>query len=120
MFPNHLGKPTEFVITHIPTKNNPRGIIITPDGKTAFAANSLDDSLTVIDLNTLDAIGRVDLLPETVQLAIRAAEEETREYSDHILNVAIGYLRMFLSLVTSVSSSSFACATSILSNGSLW
>ncbi|MHA2026703.1 MAG: polyprenyl diphosphate synthase [Candidatus Thorarchaeota archaeon] len=37
------------------------------------------------------AIGRVDLLPESVQLAIRAAEEETREYSDHILNVAIGY-----------------------------
>lgn len=37
------------------------------------------------------AIGRVDLLPEKVQLAIRAAEEETREYSDHILNVAIGY-----------------------------
>lgn len=39
----------------------------------------------------IKAIGRVDLLPETVQLAIRAAEEETREYSDHILNVAIGY-----------------------------
>jgi tritrans,polycis-undecaprenyl-diphosphate synthase [geranylgeranyl-diphosphate specific] len=37
------------------------------------------------------AIGRVDLLPEKVQLAILAAEEETREYSDHILNVAIGY-----------------------------
>jgi tritrans,polycis-undecaprenyl-diphosphate synthase [geranylgeranyl-diphosphate specific] len=37
------------------------------------------------------AIGRVDLLPEKVQLAIRAAEEETKEYSDHILNVAIGY-----------------------------
>jgi len=39
----------------------------------------------------IKAIGRVDLLPEAVQLAIRAAEEETREYSDHILNVAIGY-----------------------------
>jgi tritrans,polycis-undecaprenyl-diphosphate synthase [geranylgeranyl-diphosphate specific] len=37
------------------------------------------------------AIGRVDLLPERVQLAIRAAEEETRDYSDHVLNVAIGY-----------------------------
>ncbi len=39
----------------------------------------------------IQAIGRVDLLPEDVQLAIVAAEEETREYSDHILNVAIGY-----------------------------
>jgi tritrans,polycis-undecaprenyl-diphosphate synthase [geranylgeranyl-diphosphate specific] len=39
----------------------------------------------------IKAIGRVDLLPEKVQLAINAAEEETRDYSDHILNVAIGY-----------------------------
>ena len=39
----------------------------------------------------IKAIGRVDLLPEKVQLAIRAAEEETRDYSDHVLNVAIGY-----------------------------
>ncbi|MFW9768036.1 MAG: polyprenyl diphosphate synthase [Candidatus Thorarchaeota archaeon] len=37
------------------------------------------------------AIGRVDLLPEKVQLAIKAAEEETKDYRDHILNVAIGY-----------------------------
>lgn len=39
----------------------------------------------------IKAIGRVDLLPEKVRLAIRAAEEETRDYSDHVLNVAIGY-----------------------------
>ncbi|MCP4260955.1 MAG: beta-propeller fold lactonase family protein [Planctomycetes bacterium] len=61
IFPNHLGKPTEYVITHIPTKDSPRGIIITPDGKTAFAANALDDSLTVIDLKKLKSVGRVDL-----------------------------------------------------------
>ena len=39
----------------------------------------------------IQAIGRVDLLPEDVQVAIMAAEEETKEYTDHILNVAIGY-----------------------------
>ncbi len=39
----------------------------------------------------IQAIGQVDLLPEDVQIAIMAAEEETREYTDHILNVAIGY-----------------------------
>ncbi|NWF95349.1 MAG: di-trans,poly-cis-decaprenylcistransferase [Candidatus Thorarchaeota archaeon] len=39
----------------------------------------------------IHAIGRVDLLPEEVQAAIAAAEEETAKYSDHILNVAIGY-----------------------------
>jgi YVTN family beta-propeller protein len=61
VFPNHLGKSTEFVIAHIPTKNSPRGIIISPDGKTAFATNALDDSLTVIDLKKFRASARIDL-----------------------------------------------------------
>lgn len=39
----------------------------------------------------ISAIGRVDLLPKDVQDAIRMAEEETKDYKDHILNVAIGY-----------------------------
>lgn len=61
VFPNHLGKPTEFVVKHIPTMNSPRGILITPDGRTAFVANSLDDSLTVIDLERMEAAGQIDL-----------------------------------------------------------
>lgn len=39
----------------------------------------------------IKAIGRVDLLPEDVQQAIGQAEAETENYSEHILNVAIGY-----------------------------
>ena len=39
----------------------------------------------------IQAIGRVDLLPEKVQKAIRSAEQETKGYKDHILNDAIGY-----------------------------
>lgn len=61
IFPNHMGKSTEFIIAHIPTKNSPRGIIISPDGKTAFTANALDDSLTVIDLKKLTVSARIDL-----------------------------------------------------------
>jgi len=74
VFPNHLGKPTEFVITHIPTKNSPRGVLITPDGKTAFTANALDDSLTVIDLDKLQAVGRIDLGGPKVITKIRYGE----------------------------------------------
>ena len=37
------------------------------------------------------AIGRVDLLPKQLQEAIHAAEMETQNYSDSILNVAVGY-----------------------------
>jgi YVTN family beta-propeller protein len=61
VFPYHLGKPTEFIVKHIDTKCSPRGVLITPDGTTAFVANALDDSLTVIDLARLDAVGRIDL-----------------------------------------------------------
>ncbi len=61
VLPNHLGIPTEFIIKHIPTMDSPRGLLITPDGKTAFVANSLDDSLTVIDLGKLRAVARIDL-----------------------------------------------------------
>lgn len=61
VLPNHLGKPTEFIVKHIRTKHSPRGMLITPDGKTAFVANALDDSLTVIDVPKLAAAGRIDL-----------------------------------------------------------
>lgn len=61
VIPNHLGKATEFVVAHIPTGTSPRGILIGPDGKTAFVANTLDDSLTVIDLATFQPVERIDL-----------------------------------------------------------
>lgn len=37
------------------------------------------------------AIGRINLLPESVQEAIRKAEETTKDYSNFFLNVAIAY-----------------------------
>jgi YVTN family beta-propeller protein len=74
VFPNHLGKPTEFVIKHIATKGSPRGIIITPDGKTAFAANALDDSLTAINLEKLETVARIDLGGPKVITKVRFGE----------------------------------------------
>jgi YVTN family beta-propeller protein len=61
VLPNHLGKATEFVIKHIPTGNSPRGVVISQNGRLAFSANSLDDSLTVIDMERMEAAGRIDL-----------------------------------------------------------
>lgn len=37
------------------------------------------------------AIGRINILPESVQAAIRRAEEATKHYDKYQLNVAIGY-----------------------------
>jgi YVTN family beta-propeller protein len=61
VLPNHLGKASEFVVTRIPTLRSPRGIVIAPDGQTAYVANGLDDSLSVIDLTTLKLGERIDL-----------------------------------------------------------
>lgn len=60
-FPNHLGKPCEFVARHIDVEYSPRGVVVTSDGKTAFVANALDDSLTAIDLDQWESLGRIDL-----------------------------------------------------------
>jgi cytochrome c peroxidase len=61
VLPNNLGKQFEFVVKHIETKQSPRGLLIAGDGKTAWVANSLDDSLTVIDLHRMEVAGRIDL-----------------------------------------------------------
>jgi YVTN family beta-propeller protein len=61
VLPNHLGYPTEFIVKHIAVKNNPRGVLVAPDGRVAYVANSLDDSLSVIDLRKLEAVARIDL-----------------------------------------------------------
>ena len=59
--PNHLGSAAAFVSAHIPTLRSPRGIVITPDGRTAYVANALDDSLSVIDVPGLRLGERIDL-----------------------------------------------------------
>ena len=74
VIPNHLGKSFEFVVKHIPTRHSPRGVLVTDDGKTAFVANALDDSLTVIDLGSLEAVARVDLGGPEVMTRTRYGE----------------------------------------------
>lgn len=61
VIPNHLGKSAEFVVGYISTPNCPRGITCSADGGTAYVANMLDDSVTVIDLKQFRSSGRVEL-----------------------------------------------------------
>jgi YVTN family beta-propeller protein len=61
VLPNHLGHATEFIVKHLATRQSPRGVVITPDGRTAFVAESLNDSVAVIDLARLEVAGRIDL-----------------------------------------------------------
>lgn len=61
VIPNHHGYPTEFVVKHIAVRNSPRSVLVAPDGRVAYVANSLDDSISVIDLKKLEAVRRIDL-----------------------------------------------------------
>jgi len=61
IIPNHLGKPEEYVVAHLPTQTCPKGITCSADGLTAYVACMLDDSVTVLDLKKLEPAGRVDL-----------------------------------------------------------
>lgn len=74
VLPNHLGASAGFVVAHVPTRENPRGVTVSPDGKTAWVANALDDSLTVIDLASLPAATRVDLGGPKVVTRVRRGE----------------------------------------------
>ncbi len=61
VFPNHLGKPVEFIAADLPTGKSPRGVTFDPEGEYAYVANSLDDTVTVIDVASLTAVDTIDL-----------------------------------------------------------
>jgi len=75
ILPNHRGKSAEFIVEHIATERSPRGLVVSPDGKYAYTCNSLDDSLTAIDLTTLRAMKRIDLGGSHVITKIRFGEQ---------------------------------------------
>ncbi len=63
MLPNQLGMSSRFVVKRIAVGANPRGVAISRDGKSAYVANALDDSVTILALSTegIDVDrGRVD------------------------------------------------------------
>jgi YVTN family beta-propeller protein len=88
VLPNHMGKSAEFVSHHIPTGASPRGIVCSADGAWAYVANALDDSITVIDLERLEAIDTIDL---------GGSKEITRaRYGERLFHSAnITFRRMF-------------------------
>jgi YVTN family beta-propeller protein len=75
VLPNWLGASAEFVTARIPVKDNPRGIAVAPDGRTAWVANTLDDSLSVIDVARNQAVARVDLGGPKAVTHIRRGEQ---------------------------------------------
>ena len=58
---NRLDAAREFVLRRLPTGNDPRGVAVSPNGRTAYVANRMDDTLTVVDLARLKVASTIDL-----------------------------------------------------------
>jgi YVTN family beta-propeller protein len=60
-FMNDLSAAAEYVSARIPVGHNPRGVLLSPDGRRLYVANRLDDDITVIDTTTELVVSTIDL-----------------------------------------------------------
>lgn len=58
---NKLSASANYVTARIPVGHNPRGILLSADGKRLYVANRLDDNISVIDTATDKALSTIDL-----------------------------------------------------------
>jgi YVTN family beta-propeller protein len=58
---NHLGMSDYYISKRITTGADPKGLVISPDGKRLYVAEQLEDKIAIINIETLDKIGSIDL-----------------------------------------------------------
>jgi YVTN family beta-propeller protein len=73
--PNRLDSAKEFVVRRLPTGPNPAAVVVSPDGRLAYIANRLDDSLTVVDIRRLQVKSTIDLGGPRGITALRHGEQ---------------------------------------------
>ncbi len=73
--PNRLDSAREFVVRRLPTGPNPAAVVVSPDGRLAYIANRLDDSLTVVDMRLLQVKSKIDLGGPRGITALRHGEQ---------------------------------------------
>ena len=59
--PDRLDSALTFVTARVPTGHTPTSVTVSPDGRWAYVANRLDDSLTVINLAQSNSTTTIDL-----------------------------------------------------------
>jgi YVTN family beta-propeller protein len=73
-FVNDLSASANYVVARIPVGHNPRGVLLSKDGKRLYVANRLDDNLAVIDTQSNRVVSTIDLGgPKTIN-ALRRGE----------------------------------------------
>jgi len=60
-YSNHLGISSRYVIKRIPTGSNPKGLVLSPDGKLLYVAERLEDKIAIINTETLESVNPIDL-----------------------------------------------------------
>jgi YVTN family beta-propeller protein len=59
--PNRLDSAGTFVVRRLETGSNPQAVVVSSDGRLAYVANRLEDTLTVVDLAKLRVASKLDL-----------------------------------------------------------
>ncbi len=73
-FVNDLSASANYVIARIPVGHNPRGVLLSKDGKRLYVANRLEDNIAVIDTAANRVVSTIDLGgPKTIN-ALRRGE----------------------------------------------
>ena len=73
-FVNDLSASVNYVVARIPVGHNPRGVLLSKDGKRLYVANRLDDNIAVIDTAANRVVSTIDLGgPKTIN-ALRRGE----------------------------------------------
>jgi len=72
--PDRLDSAQTFVVGRLPTGHDPRAIAVSPDGRFAYVANRLDDSVSIVDLRQLKVASTLDLGGPKVITRLRRGE----------------------------------------------
>jgi len=58
---DRLDSARQFVVRRLRTGRNPTGVVVSPDGRSAYIANRMDDTVSVVDMNQLKIASTIDL-----------------------------------------------------------
>ena len=76
---NDLSASANFVMARIPVGHNPRGVLLSKDGKLLYVVNRLDDNISVIDTAKNKVIDTIDLGgPKNIDALRRASGFSTQ------------------------------------------
>jgi YVTN family beta-propeller protein len=60
-YANHLGMSSRFITKRIKTGADPKGLALSPDGKFLYVAEQLEDRIAVINTESIETVGSIDL-----------------------------------------------------------